>query len=149
MTLNQIKNLFQEIATQHPNIASFSWGANLQLTQVEAFPLLHVIPVSISLESNVNTYTLTLLCVDQVPQDNWSILDEVWSDTQQVLVDIKRYFLYEAPLEYSVLGNPTMQPVLEDWLDRFSGFQMSLQLQTDELQGPCDLPFNFTLPICQ
>lgn len=151
ISLNQLKNYWSTLALSHQQVRSFGWGPSLDLTsRIETqFPFIHIIPTSSSIGLNVVTHTLTVLCVDLVRMDDFEQLDEVWSDTQQVLTDFKSHFIYSAPEWVSLIGEPTLTPVLEDYRDRYSGWSMVIQLQVDLDMGDCDLPFlNFTSPIC-
>jgi len=152
ISLNQLKNYWNVLALAHQQVRSFGWGPSLDLTSLIStqYPLVHIIPSSTSIGLNVSTHTLTVLCVDLVRMDDFQMLDEVWSDTQQILTDFRTHFLYSAPDWISLLGDPSLTPVLEDYRDRYSGWQMTITLQVDLDMGDCDLPFNnFTSPICQ
>lgn len=152
ISLNQLKDYWKNLALAHNQVKSFSWGTNLDLTSDSSieYPRVHVIPVSTNLALNAATHTLNVLCIDLVRIDDFEQLDEVWSDTQQILTDLKNHFVFQAPEWVSLDGNPTLTPVLEDYRDRFSGWQMSIVLQVDTDFGDCSLPFqNFTDPVCQ
>lgn len=147
----QVKQLFSEIASAHAQIAEFGFGPDLQLSSEDdsRYPLLHVVPQSTVIQQNVVTHTLTVLCVDIVRRDDSQMLSEVWSDTQQILIDVKK-ILSNPPSGinwFNVTNNPSLEPVLEDRKDSFSGWAMTLQLQVDLSEGNCDLPL-FDLAIC-
>ncbi len=151
ISLNQLKNYWKALSLAHDQVKDFSWGPQLDLTsRIETqFPFVHVIPTSTVIGLNVNTHTLTVLCVDLVRMDDFEMLDDVWSDTQQILTDLKQHWVFSAPTWSSLVGEPNLIPVLEDYRDRYSGWQMTIQIQVDLDLGDCDLPFsNFTSPIC-
>lgn len=149
ISLNQLKNYWKALALSHQQVKSFSWGAQLVLSSAieNSFPLVHVIPGTATVTSRTRVQSFTVLAIDSPHPDDWEMLDEIWSDTQQILLDFKRYF--ENADEFYISGNTSLSPVLEDNRDRYSGWQMQISLEMIEAEGTCELPINFTNPFCQ
>jgi hypothetical protein len=149
-----VKLLFSDFANRHTQVQGFGFGPGLDLENIlsntannpdenKGYPLLYVIPTGApSVGLNIITYTLNILCVDIVRLDDVRMMDEVMSDTFQVLNDLDRYLRFTTEHYWFSLGNdPNIQPVLQDYRDRFSGGAMTLQLQVDNVVGDCEIPF--------
>lgn len=134
-TLLNIKSVFEQIAAQHPLINAFGWGPdiNINSSKDQSYPLLHVIPQPSVARTNVISHSLYVLCVDLVRTDNEPELTQVWSDTQSILLDIRNIFAQPtSDMEWiGLIGDPTLTPVLEQHRDRFSGYAMTINLETD------------------
>lgn len=135
-SLSSLQLVFKALVDAHPQVKSFSWGSdiNLDSSKEVGYPLIHVIPQQTVASRNVTTHTLYVLCVDLVRIDDEDQLNVVWSDTQGILLDLKKWF-QNTPEGFdwlTTIGDPVLVPVLEDYRDRFSGFAMTIQIQMDE-----------------
>lgn len=150
-SISTVQQLFENYCSAHQQIAGFSWGPTIELSSTDRtlYPLLHIVPISSQSLSNVTNHTLSILCVDLVRSDDNEMLNDVWSDTQQILLDIKKFFQNTPPgLEWIALtGDPTLVPVLEDQKDRFSGWQMTMTVNVSEASCPESAPV-FDMSIC-
>ena len=150
-SLNTVKKLFESISNAHSQIQGrYTMGSDLDLSSKELkYPRIHIIPQQSQVNLNVVTHTLFIMCVDIARKDDNEMLNEVWSDTQQILIDyVKLIRSYDGdPAWFDLIGEPTMVPILEDYRDRFTGFGMTMQLQVDLTVGDCDIPV-FDPEIC-
>ncbi len=141
-SLNSLKALFNQIATAHLQIQDFSWGPELVISSMQdaKFPLFHVIPQSASVQLNTVTHVLSLLVVDQVRGDDLQMHDDVSSDSQQILVDIKRLLEFTDIEWLSLTNNPNLTPIESAYSDKVTGWTMTLNIQVDLSLGVCDIP---------
>ena len=141
-SLNSIKALFQQIADSHVQIRDFSWGPELLLSSLveTGYPLLHITPTNATVNLNTVSHTLAIACVDLVRQDDNTMQNEVSSDAQQILVDIKRLLEFGDIEWLALINNPELTPIFSDYKDVVTGWRMTLQLDVDLALGSCDIP---------
>lgn len=148
-SLISIDNLFSSIFQAHPQInGRYKMGPDLNLSEQLEYPRIHIVPQSLVVNQNIVTHTLYMMCIDIAKQDDNEMVKEVWSDTQQILIDVVKFIRsYNGdPGWFDIANDPSMTPILEDYKDRFTGHGMIVQLQVD-LTGPCDIPI-FNPDIC-
>jgi len=148
-SLVSIDNLFSSIFQAHPQInGRYEMGPDLKLSEELQYPRIHIVPQSLVVNQNIVTHTLYIMCIDIAKQDDNEMIKEVWSDTQQILIDVVKFIRsYDGdPGWFDIANDPSMTPILEDYKDRFTGHGMIVQLQVD-LTGPCDIPI-FNPDIC-
>lgn len=148
-SLISIDNLFSSIFQAHPQInGRYEMGPDLNLSEQLEYPRIHIVPQSLVVNQNIVTHTLYMMCIDIAKQDDNEMVKEVWSDTQQILIDVVKFIRsYNGdPGWFDIANDPSMTPILEDYKDRFTGHGMIVQLQVD-LTGPCDIPI-FNPDIC-
>ena len=149
LTLNQIEALFQNFADRHKQLKSFFFG---ELYDMDAentkfsYPFLGVVPSTIELGSNGETYNLinysfTIIVGGWVNSDN-SNENEVRSDAALILGDLanefNRPFYYENDI--NVTNTITMTPFNERFTDVVTGYSMNLTLTTPFRNSYCESP---------
>lgn len=150
MTLNNIKGLFQSIASAHYQIQGFGFGNLFEkegtIKPGITYKVLWVVPLeSITLEQ-VKQRKLLLLVADQLKEDK-SNRDEVWSDCEQIMDDVIKILRNESE-DYELIGEPALQPVDEKHGDWIAGMQTEIVLQTQFNSNYCDIPSaNISSPV--
>jgi hypothetical protein len=149
MTLNQIKELFSNIATAHKQIKDFGYGMPWEVEEKMngniKYPLLWVVPISSATFEQVKERTFLLMVIEPPIKDK-NNRDEVWSDSEQILDDIIKIFKYESD-NYELIGDPILFPIDEDHTDWLSGYRAEITLRTNFAKNYCDIPaFPFISP---
>lgn len=149
MTYNQSINLFRSIANSHYQIKSFGHG---QLSEMEGekevdevYPKLWVTPAETNIRENTTERTFDVLVFDLVHKD-LSNRDDVLSDTEQILTDVIKIVKHNAN-EYTVVGDTTAQPFEERFGDDVTGWAASLTIESDLIEGTCDVPSDMVVSI--
>ena len=142
MTFNNIKTLFQNIASAHYQIQGFGSGnlfeINGSIMPGITYPVLWVVPVdSITLEQTQQRRFL-ILVLSRVQKD-FSNRDEVWSDCEQILNDVIKILRNESD-DYNLTNEPVLTPVAEEHADWLFGWQTEVVIETDFNSNYCDIP---------
>lgn len=149
MTLNQIdKDLLKPYFDAYPIISGrYEMGPSVDLDRPNTeYPRIFVIPQGSVPQGNVTIHTLTIVCADKTELDNTDQIKSTWSDTEQVLHDFYKFILnYNS--WFDVVNNPNITRFLDQYADRYTGSQMTIQLQVDSSVGICDIPL-FDPAIC-
>lgn len=144
MTLNQLKELFSNIATAHKQINDFGYGmpweveAYMEKQGGVKYPLLWVVPISSTTFEQVKERTFLFMVIEPPIKDK-NNRDEVWSDSEQILDDIIKIFKYESD-NYELVGDPLLFPIDEDHTDWLSGYRAEITLRTNFSKNYCDIP---------
>jgi hypothetical protein len=146
LTLNQVIEKIQLFTHKHLLIRSFAWGTASQLNSFtqnnDELPLLYAEINNISLLQNTVEYSFRFTVIDSRTRtvDN---LQDVMSDTAQILTDLRKYLIYGAEMDYWSLENDVavLLPLVNSSNDWLSGFTMNLEITTGLIQSDCDVPF--------
>lgn len=150
MTLNNIKGLFENIASSHYNIEGFGFGnifeINGEIKPGLTFPLLWLVPRSATTTENTQQRSLGLMIVDRVKKDK-SNRDEVWSDTEQTINDVIKILKNESD-DYNLVNEPEITYFDEQHADWVAGCQVDIVLESDFNNNYCDIPSaNISSPV--
>ena len=152
MTLNQQKQLFQNIATAHDMINGFGFGnlfeKNGNVKDGLEYNLLWVVPTGSTIAEQTIIRTYNLLVLGQIQKDK-SNRDEVWSDCEKIASDIVKIFRNESD-DYNILGEPQFLPIDESDADWLAGYGGTVTIETEFASNYCDIPMQgFGSPVTQ
>lgn len=143
LTLNQIVKKIEEIATAHKQIndfafvnGTFDFGADGAYT----YPILGLITQPGTINGKVLTNKFTLFFCDLEHKDQSNDVD-VWSDQQQVLLDVYaewRTWLMNNDIELD--GAATISDFVEMWDDEVAGWQIDIAINQFYSRDTCQIP---------
>lgn len=107
-------------------------------TKDEKYPIVFIVPVSVSNTENTNLFTLDIYCFDIIQKDRANIIT-ILSDTHQILMDLFNYFTFSKDLSMDVSGMPTFTAINNDLLDYAAGYLMTITLEVSNWTD-CDVP---------
>lgn len=150
MSVNNIIQLFENIATAHYQIAGFGFGNIFEIDGVIKpglkYNLLWVIPVDSLTTEQTKQRRFQLIVVGLVKAD-LSNRDSVWSDCEQIWDDVVKILKNENEA-YELIGEPVATPVSEKFGDWVTGWQGEVVIQTDLNSNYCDIPADgFNSPV--
>lgn len=132
MSVNSYIKLIQivdDFAQNHMQIQRFTAEFEEQLpnfaTQSEAYPILFMSPVGTQFLSNIDTYTVRFYCYDVIQKDRANI-NNILSDTNLILNDLKKWFIDGQNFEFMIQGEPSATPINNALLDYVAGWQMDV-----------------------
>jgi hypothetical protein len=124
----QVKKVGSDFKEQMTNFA----------TKDEKYPIVFIVPVSVSNTENTNIFTLDIYCFDIIQKDRANIIT-ILSDTHQILMDLYNYFTFSNDLSMDVSGIPSFTALNNDLLDYAAGYVMTITLEVDNWTD-CDVP---------
>lgn len=124
----QVKKVGSDFKEQMTNFA----------TKDEKYPIVFIVPVSVSNTENTNIFTLDIYCFDIIQKDRANIIT-ILSDTHQILMDLYNYFTFSNDLSMDVSGIPSFTALNNDLLDYVAGYVMTITLEVDNWTD-CDVP---------
>lgn len=124
----QVKKVGSDFKEQMTNFA----------TKDEKYPIVFIVPVSVSNTENTNIFTLDIYCFDIIQKDRANIIT-ILSDTHQILMDLYNYFTFSKDLSMDVSGLPSFTALNNDLLDYAAGYVMTITLEVDNWTD-CDVP---------
>lgn len=155
-TLRQLDKALERIADAHVQVADYFWGdfADSFEGRVQKYPAI-IANVSTPIPfGKVTTVQLNLICVDQVGTNNQRLLNEVESDTLQILQDFFRTMKHSPNWrEFGVVSSANADLKFKiDSPDEVAGWKVTYLVKLMESEGLCDLPlidYDFDAPVCQ
>lgn len=166
MNYVNFKNIINDLKTlelNHKQLNSFGVGDIKQLIYLTQqrdkventtdaapiYPLMYVIPVSVSRAENFNTYSFNVLICDVMNANNFDIEVDLWSDTLQIAEDILAQYKYSVvssqgdyEARYDLVLPATITPFSEAYDDILVGWNLQLQVVVDMPLNRCYAPFN-------
>ena len=124
----QVKKVGSDFKEQMTNFA----------TKDEKYPIVFIVPVSVSNTENTNIFTFDIYCFDIIQKDRANIIT-ILSDTHQILMDLYNYFTFSKDLSMDVSGIPSFTALNNDLLDYAAGYVMNITLEVDNWTD-CDVP---------
>jgi hypothetical protein len=154
LTVNQLKDMFEDFATRHLQLNSFYFGPVDKIGDSEEFvyPMFGAIPGEVIITSNQGTdvqrgaeFRFTILAADLEKRDD-SNETEIRSDMVQILSDFiaecdQHEFFYENNLE--ITGDLTMTPFTERFSDLVTGYALNFNIRAPFKYLYCDAPIAF------
>ena len=142
MTMNQVKDLFNNIASAHLQIQDFQfgevWEIEEKMNKEAKYPMLFVAPIQSTTLEQVKERTFQVFVFDMLNKNKSNVVD-AWSDTEQILDDVIKIFRHESSA-YEVVGDSTLFPFKEDNSDWAIGYRSELVIRTDFNSNYCDIP---------
>ncbi len=147
LTLNQIIDQVQDLATAHAQIGSSGVGtlAEWQAKPDRTYPLLWVFHERTDVSDQYFTYRLHLLAMDRVKvgesgEDTEGHEQEVISDMQSVLLDFLAWFAQQHTQTYIVERAGSIEPFTERGNDRVAGCSYILNIKQPWDFAKCSVP---------
>ena len=145
-TLNNLVNLFRDIATAHYNVQYFGFGELWEVDGITAkqmgnYPVLWVIPTGAIQEENTTVFNFDIYAFDLVKEDE-SNETKVLSDCIQILQDVVRIIRDESD-DYELADfNNQFQPFTEKFNERCTGWFASIGIRIPFDATRCDIPWS-------
>ena len=134
-SLQAITNKIITFYTAHKQVFKVGSDFKEQLfnfaTADEKYPLVYIVPSSVSPTENTTEFTFDIYCYDIIQKDRANIIT-ILSDTQQILNDLYIYFMDSTDYDFDVIGLPIFTPLNNDLLDYAAGYQMSITLTVND-----------------
>jgi hypothetical protein len=125
----QLVTFINDFAEQHIGVHRFKAEASEQLpnfsNEGEAFPILFMTPLATQFQSNVDSFTVRIYCLDLIQADRANI-NQIWSDTNLILNDLKKWFTEGNNQTWEIVGDPIATPINNALLDKVGGFVMDM-----------------------
>jgi len=126
----QVKKVGSDFKEQMTNFA----------TKDEKYPIVFIVPISVSNTENTNIFTFDIYCFDIIQKDRANIIT-ILSDTHQILMDLYNYFTFSKDLSMDVSGFPSFTALNNDLLDYAAGYVMTITLEVSNWTD-CDVPLS-------
>jgi len=126
----QVKKVGSDFKEQMTNFA----------TKDEKYPIVFIVPISVSNTENTNIFTFDIYCFDIIQKDRANIIT-ILSDTHQILMDLYNYFTFSKDLSMDVSGIPSFTALNNDLLDYAAGYVMTITLEVSNWTD-CDVPLS-------
>lgn len=141
-TVNNIISFFQNIVTKHYQLNDFGFGnifeINGEIKPGFRYNLLWLVPMDSITTEQTKQRRFLVIVVGLVKKD-MSNRDEVWSDCEQILDDVIKILRYDND-DYTLIGEPILNPVSEKHGDWVTGWQTEVVIETDFNSNYCDIP---------
>lgn len=137
-TINKIEAFYNSHLQVKKVGADFKEQMTNFATKDEKYPIVFIVPVSVSNTENTNIFTLDIYCFDIIQKDRANIIT-ILSDTHQILMDLYNYFIFSNDLSMDVSGIPSFTALNNDLLDYAAGYVMTITLEVDNWTD-CDVP---------
>ena len=163
ITYKKIVEDFETLVKNHKQLNSFGHGDINQLiywtTQIDGtdndtyaapiYPLLYLVPQSVSRGEQQLTYTFDVIICDIDASTKTPVLNkQIWSDTLQIAEDILAQFKYSVTTaqgdyeqNYDITLPSTISPFSERFDDLLIGWTLSLQILIDNPLNRCISPY--------
>jgi hypothetical protein len=137
-TINKIEAFYNSHLQVKKVGADFKEQMTNFATKDEKYPIVFIVPVSVSNTENTNIFTLDIYCFDIIQKDRANIIT-ILSDTHQILMDLYNYFTFSNDLSMDVSGIPSFTALNNDLLDYAAGYVMTITLEVNNWTD-CDVP---------
>ena len=154
ITFNNIVERFEDFATSHFFIKSFSFGSpdDVDLAKFTEFPLMHLVYTGATYDSGTKTYNIEVYILD-VPADKTDKVErqrEVVSDAEQcaedIIADIRMGGnIFTFAQDYEVV-NATTTPLEEETKNVLSGVLLDLSVAIPYEWDACNAPIDGVIP---
>lgn len=141
-SFNTIKLFLKDFADRHTMVRDYEFGPIVgEFSCQRGYLKVHPVPVTSRVLDNCVEFDLNIIVVDSVRLDDERMMDEVLSDTQQVIADIVRFCREQRERnDIWLVGTPSTQLILEDQKDRISGHSLTITLGMPVAIGTCGIP---------
>jgi hypothetical protein len=146
----QVIDAFELFADNHQMVNAFSSSFFEQFDQVvhnqPQWPIIYVIPDSITFEPYINSMRFRVYCVDLLQRDRSNEAD-ILNDTIIILKDLYNWVKINDYNDLNVLNTPTAVPVNNFLTELTVGWYIDLDIEVQAPANQCDIPFteNFIL----
>ena len=139
-TINKIEAFYNSHLQVKKVGADFKEQMTNFATKDEKYPIVFIVPVSVSNTENTNIFTLDIYCFDIIQKDRANIIT-ILSDTQQILNDLYVYYMDSNDYAFDVVGVPSFQALNNDLLDYAAGYVMNITLTVNDWTD-CAVPLS-------
>jgi len=149
-TTKYLFNILRLFADNHRQIRRVEEGFEDAITnfstEEQDFPILYIAPVSTTpISTSRRGKVLRIFCFDLLNRDG-SNVDDLISDTEQILNDVILYFSDQSPAtDITLNNNPSITKMNNSLLDRAVGSQMDIDFDLGTVTN-CDIPFQAGVP---
>jgi hypothetical protein len=153
MTHNEIVKLFKRFADGHSVVKAFAYGPpDAQvLKNVENYPLMYVIPVSVDFDDNAanagglenQTFDVYFLDVPAIKESSFDAIREVVSDMVNVARDFRTVINNDIFLGQFMMrrtANGSFNVIMEDFADTLTGVQYTIVISQPQNNERCLIP---------
>tara|TARA_R100001443_G_scaffold13007_1_gene22901 strand:- start:3357 stop:3920 length:564 start_codon:yes stop_codon:yes gene_type:complete len=149
ITWNVIYDQLKAYYDQHYFVKTFSFGQVdlMDLDKQTIFPLVHVIPGSVSIEKGVQTMNMEIMCADLLHQkeNKEERMVEILSDTLRNLQDLDAeirhgFTIFKREQEIEVDLPVSMTPFMEEYKNVLVGYNASYVINTPYQSKACIQP---------
>lgn len=146
VTINQIVNQISNFASGHYQVNGFGTG------QIEMFaasgtteyPYLFCEFLPFSTEERVYSINVRIYLLDRLQKESRN-LQNILSDTQQVVLDLIAYFQSSSFKDYRLVKNLNFNPVFDSAHDdEVAGWYVDLTFKVNNEYNRCQIPASFT-----
>ena len=141
-TLNKAVKSLNDIATNHLQINSFTYGEveNIATSGTIIYPLMFVAPLPAQSVGNVLKMSFTIAVMDLTHKGNDTSIQEVESDVLLIMTDIIA-LLQDADYEFNLdTTNIRLQQFREKFADEVTGWQMDITINIPFGTDRCAVP---------
>ena len=145
ITINNYKDLFEDIKTAHYQLNSYGFGELWQIEELMnteiTYPCMFVAPISSTTLDQTQQRVFRILIFDLVKRNDVATnqTTEVWSDTEQILNDVIRIMNKESD-NYDLIGDPILEPFMEEFTDWVTGWKADVTIESELNSNYCDIP---------
>lgn len=140
-TLNQLIEVFTQIAEDHAQINSFGYSQEYEIGAVTTnnYPLFWAFVMPSKISNQSVKYVFHFVLADLVNAEGTGTQqDEVQSDTVTVFWDI--LFLLRDKYDLAVGFDVSITPFTEKFNDRLTGWEGDVTIEIPQVYGICDVP---------
>lgn len=141
MTLNELVNLFKQLAIDHKQINSFGFGVNSELDiSNKVYPQMYVEIEPIALNGKDVTIPFSFIFSDRVTKDLRNETDVI-SDMMSVSLDIRALLMSPTYFDsFAVDISGTITPFRDSTDDETAGVILDLGIKITDLKDRCQVP---------
>jgi hypothetical protein len=146
----QVIDAFELFADNHQMVNAFSSSFFEQFDQAVQnkpnWPIIYVIPDSITFEPYINSMRFRVYCVDLLQRDRSNEAD-ILNDCIIILKDLYNWIKINDYNDLNILNTPTAVPVNNFLTELTVGWYIDLDIEVQAPANQCDIPFteNFIL----
>jgi hypothetical protein len=144
LTLNNIIDVFKQVADSHEQINTFYSGSIEDFKKLNLlYPVLYLNIDDCFIRNNEMQYTCNVILLDRVQKD-LSNRDEVFSDLLQIASDIKIYLQGQNATTFPLIIEPEAQVFKTNFQsnsDYALGWNLQLKVRSKYNNSPCQIPF--------
>lgn len=145
ITINNYKDLFEDIKTAHYQLNSYGFGPEWKINELMnkgiTYPCLYIIPIGSITLDQVQHRRFEILVFDKV--DVVDTLNEsnieVLSDAEQILNDIIKILKKETD-NYDLVNEPDLEPFQAEYKDVVTGYKAEVVIASELNSNYCDIP---------
>lgn len=153
LSQNGMNAVFNQWAVADPNITQYGFGQlyneNGQPRVKQIYAGMWVNPTITqmlsdwAIQRNYEILLYDLVFVDSVTEE--SNQNKIISDCEEIAFRLIRFLKHKSDV-FDIIGNPTVQPFSDKWLDSVSGVIINLSLQFNAESADCEDPdYSFTI----